>query len=140
MVIGGALAAVSLGFAVSQRRDRAEEEARRSVDAERIRIAREFHDIVGHSISTINVLAGVAVHVMDRRPEEAAAAVRTIKETSQRALREVRAGLGGLQERAGEDPRAPSPGLAQLDLLVATTSQAGVATDVRVSGEPRPLP
>ncbi len=144
LVIGGCFAAVALGLAISHRAERAErtreEEARRRVDAERMRIAREFHDIVGHSIATINVLAGVAVHVMDRRPEEAAAAVRTIKETSQRALREVRAGLGVLQERDGDDPRAPSPGLAQLELLVATTSQAGVATDVQVSGEPRALP
>lgn len=147
LVIGGGIAAVALGFAVSQRRDRAEraersreEEARRRVDAERIRIAREFHDIVGHSISTINVLAGVAVHVMDRRPQEAAEALRTIKETSQRALREVRAGLGVLQEREGDDPRTPTPGLAQLELLVTTTSKAGVDTRVHVSGEPRALP
>jgi signal transduction histidine kinase len=147
LVIGGGIAAASLGLAVSQRRERAEraerrreEEARRRVDAERIRIAREFHDIVGHSISTINVLAGVAVHVMDKRPQEAADALRTIKETSQRALREVRAGLGVLQDREGDEPRAPTPGLAQLELLVTTTSQAGVDTRVQVSGEPRPLP
>ncbi len=147
LVIGGGIAAVALGFAVSQRRDRAEraersreEEARRRVDAERMRIAREFHDIVGHSIATINVLSGVAVHVMDRRPHEAADALRTIKETSQRALREVRAGLGVLQDRDHGDPLAPTPGLAQLELLVATTSKAGVATDVHLSGEPRPLP
>jgi signal transduction histidine kinase len=86
------------------------------------------------------VLAGVAVHVMDRRPREAEDAVRTIKETSQRALREVRAGLGVLQDRDGDDPRAPTPGLAQLQLLVTTTSKAGVDTRVHVSGEPRPLP
>jgi signal transduction histidine kinase len=154
MVIGGCIAAVFLGLAVSSRRayiaeveDRAEraersreEEARRRVDAERLRIAREFHDIVGHSIATINVLAGVAVHVMDKRPREAADALRTIKDTSQRALREVRAGLGVLQERDDEGPRAPTPGLAQLELLVATTNKAGIATSVDVSGEPRPLP
>jgi signal transduction histidine kinase len=147
LVIGGGIAAASLGLAVSHRREREEraertreEEARRRVDAERIRIAREFHDIVGHSISTINVLAGVAVHVMDKRPHEAEEALRTIKETSQRALREVRAGLGVLQDRDGHDLRAPTPGLAQLELLVTTTSKAGVDTRVRVSGEPRPLP
>jgi signal transduction histidine kinase len=146
-VIGGGIAAAALGFAVSQRRDRAEradrsreEEARRRVDAERMRIAREFHDIAGHSIATINVLSGVAVHVMDKRPQEAAEALRTIKETSQRALREVRAGLGVLQERDDDEPRAPTPGLAQLELLVATTSKAGIAIDVQLSGRPRPLP
>jgi signal transduction histidine kinase len=105
-----------------------------------MRIAREFHDIVGHSIATINVLSGVGVHVMDKRPEEAADALRTIKETSQRALREVRAGLDVLQERDDSEPRAPTPGLAQLDLLVATTTKAGVATRVHISGEARPLP
>jgi signal transduction histidine kinase len=147
LVIGGGTAAAALGFAVSQRRDRAEraersreEEARRRVDAERMRIAREFHDIAGHSIATINVLSGVAVHVMDKRPQEAAEALRTIKETSQRALREVRAGLGVLQERDDDEPRAPTPGLAQLELLVATTSKAGIAIDVKLSGRPRPLP
>ena len=147
LVIGGGVAAASLGLAISQRREAAEraersreEEARRRVDAERIRIAREFHDIAGHSISTINVLAGVAVHVMDKRPQEAANALRTIKETSRQALREVRAGLGVLREYDPDDPRTPTPGLAQLDLLVATTSQAGVATKVHVSGHPRALP
>jgi signal transduction histidine kinase len=77
---------------------------------------------------------------MDKRPEEAADALRTIKDTSQRALREVRAGLGVLQDREDGEPRAPTPGLAQLELLVATTSKAGVSTAVHVSGEPRPLP
>jgi signal transduction histidine kinase len=153
LVIGGSIAAVFLGLALSSRRayiaeveDRAEraersreEEARRRVDAERIRIAREFHDIVGHSIATINVLAGAAVHAMDKRPQAAADALRTIKATSQQALREVRAGLGALQQHDGEEPRAPTPGLAQLDLLVATTSKAGVSTQVHVHGVPRPL-
>ncbi len=154
LVIGSCVAAVFLGLAVGSRRayiaeveDRAaraersrEEDARRRVDAERIRIAREFHDIVGHSIATINLLAGVAVHVMDRRPQDAAEALRTIKATSLQAMREVRAGLGVLQERDDEDPRAPTPGLDQLDLLVATTCQAGVPTRVSVSGDRRPLP
>jgi len=154
LVIGGCVAAVFLGLAVSNRRayiaeieDRAEraersreEDARRRVDAERIRIAREFHDILGHSIATINLLAGVAVHVLDRRPQEAAEALRTIKATSQQALREVRAGLGVLHEPDDEQPRSPAPGLGQLDLLVATTSKAGVPTRVHVSGEHRPLP
>jgi signal transduction histidine kinase len=155
MVIGGCIAAVFLGLAVSSRRayiaeveDRAEraersreEEARRRADAERIRIAREFHDIVGHSIATINVLAGAAVHALDKRPQQAEEALRTIKATSQQALREVRAGLGVLQQRDDEqEPRAPTPGLAQLALLVATTSKAGVATRVHISGDPRPLP
>ena len=154
LVIGGCVAAVFLGLAVSSRRayiaeveDRAEraersreEDARRRVDAERIRIAREFHDIVGHSIATINLLAGVAVHVMDKRPQEAADAVRTIKATSQQALLEVKAGLGVLQERDDGEPQGPAPGLDQLDLLVTTTSKAGVPTRVYVSGERRPLP
>jgi signal transduction histidine kinase len=147
LVIGGCIAAVLLGLALSSRRqyiaeveDRAEEDARRRVDAERMRIAREFHDIVGHSIATINVLAGAAVHAMDKQPQEAAGALRTIKATSQQALREVRAGLGVLQDPNDADPLTPTPGLAQLDLLVATTTQAGVLTKVHIVGEPRPLP
>jgi len=103
--IGYMGAALFLGWAVANRRafvaeirDRAEraertreEEARRRVDAERLRIARELHDVVAHTISTINIQAGVGAHVIDSQPDQAARALESIKQTSKEALRELRA-------------------------------------------------
>jgi signal transduction histidine kinase len=112
-----------------------EEEARRRVDEERLRIARELHDVVAHSIATINVQAGVAAHVMDRQPEQARAALIAIKEASREALRELRATLTVLRESDDTSaPRAPAPGLGQLELLVESTRGAGLP--ISLIGEP----
>jgi signal transduction histidine kinase len=149
-----ALAGLFLGWAVSSRRAyiaeiearvaQAErtrgEEAARQVDAERLRIARELHDVLAHGIATINVQAGVAAHVLHDRPEHAAEALRTIKATSKEALRELRGILGVLRDADEIDPREPTPGLGQLDRLINATSQAGLSTQVTVSGERRALP
>jgi signal transduction histidine kinase len=148
------IAALFLGWAIAGRRaynlevrDRAaraeaarEAEMRRRVDAERLRIARELHDVVAHTIATINVQAGVAAHVIDKQPEAAAQALETIKTTSREALRELRSILGVLRAPADEESRAPAPGLAQLDALIATSDDAGLPVRVEVSGERRPLP
>jgi len=149
------LAALFLGWAVASHRayvaeiearaEQAErtreEEARRRVDAERLRIARELHDVLAHGIATINVQAGVAAHVLRDRPEHAEQALRTIKATSKEALRELR-GILGLLREAGEEPqpRAPAPGLGQLDALIASTANAGLRARVVVDGERRTLP
>ncbi len=149
-----ALAALFLGWAVNSHRayiaeieDRAEraertreEEARRQVDAERLRIARELHDVLAHGIATINLQAGVAAHVLHERPEHAADALRSIKATSKDALRELRGILGVLREADEIESREPAPGLRQLDRLVDATSQAGVPTRVTICGYRRPLP
>jgi signal transduction histidine kinase len=149
-----ALAALFLGWAVSSRRayiaeiearaveaERTrEEEAARRVDAERLRIARELHDVLAHGIATINVQAGVAAHVLHERPEQAAEALRTIKTTSREALHELRSILGVLRDVDEAESREPTPGLSQLDRLVDATSQAGVPTEVTVSGRRRALP
>jgi signal transduction histidine kinase len=117
-------AGLFLGWAVANRRafvaeirDRAElaertreEEARRRVDEERIRIARELHDVVAHAISTINVQAGVGEHVIATNPEEAARALSHIKRASRDALRELRAMLDVLRAVDEPDTRAPAPG------------------------------
>jgi signal transduction histidine kinase len=116
-----------------------EEEARRRVDEERLRIARDVHDTVAHSIATINVQAGTAVHVLDKRPEQAREALVAIKQASAEALRDLRSTLGMLRNVDGTS-RAPSPGLAQLDRLVAMAHDAGVETEVDVQGNPRELP
>ena len=108
------------------------------VDAERRRIARELHDVVAYSFATINVHAGVAAHVAERRPEQVAKALQAIKEISGEASRELREILGLIQSPR-KDERC-GPALAKLDGLAATISAAGLPTHVTVSGSPRRLP
>jgi signal transduction histidine kinase len=135
---------------VAELRDRAElaertreEEARRRVDEERMRIARELHDVVSHTIGVISVQAGVAAHLLHRRPDKAADSLAAIRQASDDALGELHAMLGVLREGGGEDgraPLAPAPGLAELDALVAQAAGAGVEVTVSLEGEPRRLP
>jgi signal transduction histidine kinase len=138
------LASLGLGFAVvGQRtyvRAKREEETQRRVTEERLRIARELHDVVSHSISTINVQAGVAAHVMGERPEQAREALLAIKETSKETLRELRGILQVLRQVDEVEPRDPAPGLAQLDILIKTASEAGVPTKTSILGTVRQLP
>ena len=114
------------------------EQARSYVDAERLHMARELHDIVAYSFATINVQAGVAAHVADARPEQAAEALRAIQAISGEASRELRALLGVM--RTAQPTEVPIHGLARLDTLAATTTAAGLPTRVAVSGEARSLP
>jgi signal transduction histidine kinase len=130
-----------LGWAVRVRRERAAEQVRRRGDQERLRLARELHDVVAHSIAVINFQAGVAVHVLDRRPEQARAALLAIKQASGEALQELRVTLGVLRQLGEQGgSRAPVPGLAQMDALVARAAQAGRRVEVRVQGEQVELP
>ena len=112
-----------------------EERSRRIAEEERLRIAREVHDVVAHSLAMINVQAGVGAHVADRRPEEAKQALLAIKEASRAALVDLRATLGVL--RSGED-RAPAPSLARIEELLSSARGAGLS--VEVSGDPGELP
>ncbi|MEU8250733.1 sensor histidine kinase [Nonomuraea sp. NPDC048916] len=98
-----------------------EEEARRRAGEERLRIARELHDVLGHNISLINVQASAALHGLKKRPEDAEAALRTIKETSKETLRELRTTLGVLRQVDEDAPVAPADSLARLGELVAAT-------------------
>jgi signal transduction histidine kinase len=117
-----------------------EEQARLQIDAERLRIARELHDVLAHCIATISVQAGVAAHVLHDRPQQAEQALRTIKATSGEALRELRGMLGVLRQADESEPRAPAPGLGQLDALLASTLDAGLPTRAVIRGQRRPLP
>ena len=117
-----------------------DEEARRRTSEERIRIARELHDILAHRISSINVQAGVGSRLLDRDPEQARRALVAINEASREALQELRATLGVLRQVDEPEPRAPSPGLAQLDGVIADTAAAGIEVNLEVEGEPRELP
>jgi signal transduction histidine kinase len=140
-------AALFAGTAVANRRayvasirDRALEEARRRVDEERLRIARELHDVVAHTMATINVQAGAAAHVLPTQPGAAAEALQAIKAASKEGLRELRAILNVLRQADEADPTQPAPGTAQLETLVAGARRAGLDATLTVTGEPIPLP
>ncbi len=115
-----------------------EELARRAVVEERLRIARELHDVVAHAISVIAVQAGVGAHVATQQPEEAHKALAAVEATSRTALNELRRLLGvlrqGDQDGEPHDSLAPVPGLAALDALVAQVGEAGLAVRLRVEG------
>jgi signal transduction histidine kinase len=118
-----------------------EELARRAVTEERLRIARELHDVVAHSMSIIAVQSGVGVHVLDSQPEEARKALAAVEATSRQALVEMRRLLGVLRQEA--EPRgslAPAPGLAEVEALAAEVARAGVRVEVHIEGTPCELP
>jgi signal transduction histidine kinase len=118
-----------------------EELARRAVTEERLRLARELHDVVAHAISVIAVQSGVGAHVAKTQPKEAAKALAAIEATSRAALTELRRLLGVLrQENEPQGELAPAPGLADLDDLLAEVAKAGLAVRLRVEGTPTKLP
>jgi signal transduction histidine kinase len=122
-----------------QRRSRAEAQRRRASE-ERLEIARELHDVIGHSLSMINVQAGVALELFPTRPEMARESLAAIKTASRDALVEVHAVLDSLRSGADAAPRSPSATVTDLDTLVDRARGAGLRVTTRVDGEPRPLP
>ena len=135
------------GIAVANRRAfiasiqaRADDEARLRIDEERLRIARELHDVVAHTMSTINVQASAAAMVLTDRPEAAAESIQAIRAASKNGLRELRAILNVLRQADDADPVQPAPGLAQLDALVEGARRAGLPITLTVTGTPFPLP
>jgi signal transduction histidine kinase len=125
---------------VERRADEAErtrdEAARRRAMEERLRIARELHDSLTHSISVIQVQAGVAVHLARKRGEDVPPALLAIQEAGTDAVRELRATLGVLRSEEDGD----GSGLGQLDSLVARARAAGLPVTVTVTGAERSLP
>ena len=125
---------------VERRADEAErtrdEAARRRAMEERLRIARELHDSLTHSISVIQVQAGVAVHLARKRGEDVPPALMAIQEAGADAVRELRATLGVLRSQEDGD----GSGLSQLDILAARARSAGLPVTVTVTGAKRPLP
>ena len=107
---------------------------------ERLRIARELHDVLAHNVSLINVQAGPALHLLDKQPERARPALEAIKEASSETLREVRSVLGILRGPGEEAPRSPTAGTTGVEELISRTAAAGIAVASEVRGEPRPLP
>ncbi|MFD7088465.1 sensor histidine kinase [Streptomyces sp. NPDC059883] len=123
------------------------QEVAEAVIAERLRIARELHDMVAHSIGIIAIQAGAASHVIGTRPAEAGEALRAIEATSRETLSGLRRTVVALRQAdpvtaasGRQAALAPSPGLADIDRLAAATADAGVRVDVRRGGQERPLP
>jgi signal transduction histidine kinase len=118
-----------------------EEEARRAVAEERLRIARELHDVIAHSMSVIAVQSAVGNHVIDTQPTEARQALAAIEATSRSALTEMRRLLGVLRQEG--EPRgslAPAPGLADLASLIGQVQDAGLRVWITVDGQRGPVP
>jgi signal transduction histidine kinase len=124
--------------AAALERDR-EQEARRAVAEERLRIAQELHDVVAHSMGVIAVQAGVGAHVIDSDPVEAKRSLEAIAETSRSSLTEIRRLLGVLRDDNGA-LYTPAPGLADLTALVRDISSAGLRVDVRCQGAATNIP
>lgn len=127
---------VGVGEAIRGRRERYREVSRQiaarresAAEAERLRIARELHDVLAHSLSQISVQAGVGLHLFDSRPDKARESLEAIKSVSSQALEEVRGVLGFLRTDTDPAARAPEPDLARIPLLVETYRRAGL--DVR---------
>ncbi|MFD0733672.1 sensor histidine kinase [Planotetraspora mira] len=143
-------ASCTVGLLSRERREHAvalrSQEVAEAVTAERLRIARELHDMVAHSIGIIAIQAGVGSRVIQTQPAEAREALRAIETTSRQTLSGLRRTLVALRQAdpgtaaSGHAPLEPSPGLADIERLAAATADAGVRVDVRRSGEQRPLP
>jgi signal transduction histidine kinase len=113
---------------------------RRRLSEERLRVARDLHDVIGHNISLINVQASMGLDLIDSQPEQARAALSAIKSASKAALEELRTMLTPLRGDDDVAPRAPVPGLDRLPELVELTRAAGLTVEVEITGEAPPLP
>ncbi len=113
---------------------------RRRASEERLRIARDLHDVIGHNISLINVQAAVGLDLMDTQPDQARASLAAIKTVSKEALEELRIMLVALRQAGDDAPRAPAPGLDRVPELVDLTQAAGLTVNTEVVGLPRPVP
>ncbi len=116
------------------------EEQRRRAGEERLRIARELHDVLGHHVSLINVQAGVALFLMDEDPEQARTALTEIKRSSRDLLREMRSTLGVLRGVDEQAPHHPTPGLDRLEALLGDVRAAGLPVTLHTEGLPRAIP
>ena len=118
-----------------------EEEARRRMAEERLQIAREMHDVVGHSLAVISLQAGVADHLLDSRPDEVRRAITAIRTVSKEALADLRVELALLRGNGSQSgERAPAPTLHQLSELVSRMREAGLAVDLDAAASDRRVP
>ncbi|HEX6357373.1 sensor histidine kinase [Actinophytocola sp.] len=138
---------MGLGELARARRDRAEQAAaakaeqdKRQASEERLRIAREVHDVLAHHVSLINVQSGVALHLIDSQPEQVREALTAIKQSSKEVLVELRNILGVLRDVDRAAPRHPVASLDQLDALLERMRTAGLPVTLTVEGDRRPVP
>jgi signal transduction histidine kinase len=117
-----------------------EEEALRRASEERLRIARELHDALGHHLSLINVQSGVALHLNEELPEQARGSLSAIREASKEALGELRSVIDILRQEGERAPRSPTSTLVRLDDLVSQAAAAGLEVRTETQGAVRPLP
>jgi signal transduction histidine kinase len=117
-----------------------EEEALRRAGEERLRIARELHDALGHHLSLINMQSGVALHLNKELPEQARSSLTAIKQASKEALTELRSVLDILRQEGEPASRSPIWSLARLEDLVSQAAAAGLVVKTETDGDARPLP
>ena len=129
-----------LSAQASELRRQREENARRAVLDERVRIARELHDVVAHHVSVMGVQAGAARRVMEQQPGKASDALSSIEASSRHAVMELHRLLGFLRREGQEDDLAPQPDLSQLPDLIARAGEGDLTVALAIDGEPRPLP
>jgi signal transduction histidine kinase len=141
------LVLLGVGEAARIRRERAaeaarirEEEARSRASEERLRMARELHDSLGHYLSVISVQSAVALNLNQHLPEQARASLEAVKQASREALGELRSVLGILRQDGERAPRSPAPGLVRLEDLVSQASAPGLEIRAETEGRVRPLP
>jgi signal transduction histidine kinase len=129
---------------LEERARRAEEnrehEARLRVHAERLRIARDLHDAVGHQVALISVQAGAMGYMMDTDPDKARESLAHIQRASEAALEELRLAVGLLRQPGDSEPVEPAGGLGRLDELIGSFAATGLNVTCNVTGQARPLP
>ncbi|MFJ4686618.1 sensor histidine kinase [Streptomyces sp. NPDC088789] len=144
MLTGWIVGIVALGRLRHNRLIYTRQVQRRAVSEERLRIARDLHDVIGHHISLINVQSSAALRRLTRHPDTGAAqaeqALAAIKDSSREALRDLRATLGVLRQAGESAPTAPAPGLARIDDLARSARGAGLDVRVESAGERHALP
>lgn len=147
LLLGWLAVLVIVAEVVRMRRERTVEiraarqlDERRQASEERLRMARDLHDVIGHNISLINVQAGVGLDLMETQPEQARASLTAIKSVSKDALDELRTMLTAFRQDDEDAPRAPAPGLDRLEELIELTRAAGLSVRTEIEGVPRPLP
>ena len=113
--------------------------AEAAVEAERMRIAHELHDVVAHNVSVMTIQATAASRILASDPDAAREALASVERTGRETVDEMRILLGVLRERGVADPFAPQPGLAELDTLAERVGSAGLPVEVVIEGRPRPL-
>jgi signal transduction histidine kinase len=123
-------------------KEQQEERAEEAVEAERVRIARELHDVVAHHVSVMTVQAGAVRRLLTPDQERQREALLSVEETGRKALTEMRRLLGVLKENGGDQraPLAPQPGMATLDTLLGQVREAGLPVEMRTEGHPVELP